>query len=567
MSAHMTSLEDRLNWTRAYYDLGWSMFPVGKNKRPVTQWKNVQEKRLPLSDLIQYVNAGHGLALATGKLSGICVVDDDNQKKGLDSGFPLESLVVAKSGGGGYHYYYADFGARNKQAIRDKKDNLINIDLRGEGGYVLLPPFFGYEWISEPTAERLSLLPGRGGLPKTLLDLFENKNATGGTRPFKDLLRDTLGADSYRDPELFELSRRMWISHFQGYPGYSPAHITEFLHAVNATFNPPKPISTVEKVIEQGHTYAHRLATEKGWIAPSESVEGLSELVKRQIDSRIKERFMSSYKKIDEATGGFEYSNTYVVAGLEKSGKSSFLMKMLQMKLEEGVRIGYVNTEMPAFEFASKMAGYWLDKKLTQVTDQDVISWTEKFSEQFEYLGVESGLGLSAIKPSLEKMVATGVRALVFDNITSWGNKATGSQESWQVITKVMDDLLAVTKNSQVVSFCVMHTKQDGVVTLKNNKAIAGDLKEGNYDAIFDEGIAVVSRPTLASVYGGGGMLSQISGALLIWRPYQKLDNPDANMRSQIIVESFRYARPAGINYYFHGSRGLFSESISEVLI
>jgi len=557
------SLENKLDWTRRYHALGWSLFPVTKNKVAAVKWRVSQTEKAPLSELLEYVKNGYGLSVVTGAISGVCVIDDDNPKLPEEDRYNvlgLDSLIISKSPSGSTHYYFADWGERNKQIIKDK-GRLINIDLRGEGGQVLLPPFFDREWVSEPTEEKLALLPGKDAVPEKLLQLFENSQSRGES--YRELVKSSIGASEYRNPILFEFSKNMWLNHFNGYPGNTYAYIKETIHAVNAGFQPPKSEKEVEKIIEQGYQYARRIAEDRGLIVAREVAQkSLNDHVSEQLASKSQERFNSGYSAIDSATGGFEYSNTYLIAGLEKSGKSSLLMKMLQNKLEQGVRIGYVNTEMPALEFASKMAAYATRKQLKNVTDSDVVTWTDQYSGQFEYLGVENMPARSQIKSRLEGMVSKGVRALVFDNITSWGNKLEPGKEGWQVMTALMDDILAVTKRAEVVSFAVMHTKNDGVVSLKNMKATLAQIKEGNYTSIFEEAKTVVGRPSLSSVYGGGGMLSQISGGLLIWRPFQKVDDPLAQQHSRIIIESFRYAPSSDVECFFHGEYGVFSNSI-----
>jgi hypothetical protein len=111
---------------------GMSVIPVGKDKIPLINWKEFQE-RLPEVEEIEgwwekYPEANVGVV--TGKVSGITVVDVENG--GDISRFPKTFTV--KTGGGGWHLYYKYYPFQNKTRI------FPLTDVRGDGGYVVAPP-------------------------------------------------------------------------------------------------------------------------------------------------------------------------------------------------------------------------------------------------------------------------------------------------------------------------------------------------------------------------------------------------------------------------------------------
>jgi putative DNA primase/helicase len=81
------------------------------------------------------------LAVRTGLISGIVVVDIDPRHGGSielardEFRLPVDTLTV-KTGGGGWHLYYQ---IRDRRLIRGHKMH-PGIEVKGEGGYVLLPP-------------------------------------------------------------------------------------------------------------------------------------------------------------------------------------------------------------------------------------------------------------------------------------------------------------------------------------------------------------------------------------------------------------------------------------------
>jgi hypothetical protein len=129
---------------KLYLEAGYSVIPMGANKRPSQSWLACQG-RMQLSD-----GEYNGIAIVTGYLSDCVVVDCDNEDafqswcaKGIESGLTVKTKR-------GYHCYfrYCD-GARNRVGV------LPGVDVRAEGGYVLAPPSFGrYRVISGSYLDR-----------------------------------------------------------------------------------------------------------------------------------------------------------------------------------------------------------------------------------------------------------------------------------------------------------------------------------------------------------------------------------------------------------------------------
>lgn len=84
----------------------------------------------------------------TGLVSGIAVVDADGQK-GINTveHLHLEPTLMARTGGGGLHFFYSI-----EENIPSKVRVLDGVDLRGEGGFVVLSPSLHnsgklYSWL------------------------------------------------------------------------------------------------------------------------------------------------------------------------------------------------------------------------------------------------------------------------------------------------------------------------------------------------------------------------------------------------------------------------------------
>lgn len=146
-----------------YAKMGMAVFPVSRDKIPLTKrgFKDASKSEKVIRNWWQkkpYAN----IAIATGQVSGgIIVIDIDiDEDKGV---FGDESLRewekehgklpdtwTAITGRGGYHYYY-----RTDQEVHNATNLYPGIDVRGDGGYVVIPPSVHnngrtYEWEYAP---------------------------------------------------------------------------------------------------------------------------------------------------------------------------------------------------------------------------------------------------------------------------------------------------------------------------------------------------------------------------------------------------------------------------------
>jgi hypothetical protein len=154
---------------RLYADRGWSVFPV-KDKRPLIAWKDGSSADHDLLDSMPWGEAT-GIGVDCGK-SGLVVIDVDDvnaipvlaQSLGWDP--TSDDTAIARTGRGGYHIYYQ----AGDKAVRNSASKVVpGIDVRGDGGYVVLPPSRHesgrrYEWTT-PTE---TLRP----IPEKMVELF-----------------------------------------------------------------------------------------------------------------------------------------------------------------------------------------------------------------------------------------------------------------------------------------------------------------------------------------------------------------------------------------------------------
>jgi hypothetical protein len=151
----------------AYARRGVPVFPCEpKGKAPLTGggfWDATTDAERARSWWSRSPRANVGVP--TGRRSGLLVLDVDPDDGGLESlaslerwGGPLPRTARSKTGGGGLHVYFRYPSGPGAEEVRNSASWLgAGLDVRGEGGYVVVPPSATvgpYEWLDRsPLAE------------------------------------------------------------------------------------------------------------------------------------------------------------------------------------------------------------------------------------------------------------------------------------------------------------------------------------------------------------------------------------------------------------------------------
>lgn len=159
---------------------GWSVFPVNLKEGPHPclrltghikedgssySWSALQRKRPTRNDVETWFaeEKGKGIAVVTGKISGLFVLDFDGPA-GQELHTQLELPVHVRTRSGGIHVYLQHPGwlVRNSVKVEQwTEKGFGGLDVRGDGGYAVMPPTRtpqgSYTWEFQP------------GLPEPLL--------------------------------------------------------------------------------------------------------------------------------------------------------------------------------------------------------------------------------------------------------------------------------------------------------------------------------------------------------------------------------------------------------------
>lgn len=149
----MTSHSSAYKTARWFVERGYSVIPVRKsNKKAYPAWTEYQS-RLPTHEELKkwwYDWPDANVALITGKLSGVNVIDIDTKEgqKAVEEFIPDNFISpTSKTPKGGRHYFF-----KYKHGLRNKSKVLDGVDIRTDGGYAIVPPSINsngktYEWF------------------------------------------------------------------------------------------------------------------------------------------------------------------------------------------------------------------------------------------------------------------------------------------------------------------------------------------------------------------------------------------------------------------------------------
>jgi len=145
-------------------------------KVPLVQWKKYQDQLPTEKEVSQWWKKwpSANIAMPTGHLSSNIVIDCDSElavKRFLKSYPEANNTRLVRTGNGGQFYF------NTKADIRNDTGKLLGpkIDVRGQGGYVIIPPSVHrsgkpYRWINKNKP-----IP----LPKRLKNILSNHSKTG----------------------------------------------------------------------------------------------------------------------------------------------------------------------------------------------------------------------------------------------------------------------------------------------------------------------------------------------------------------------------------------------------
>lgn len=219
---------------------GYSVIPVGKDKRPLLKsWSEFQKRIATEEEIREWWRMWPeaNVAIITGKISKLTVIDVDSHKGGVADPFPKTHTI--KTGNGGLQLYYAYVEGFTVSA--NAYSEFPHIDLRSDGGYVVAAPSVitpsvegangKYEIVSHVT--NLPLFPAdqfrdaRKMVKKSKFKLGSGKGSRNND------MASTIGTILLPLRES-QFDKEGW----------------EAIQAINDTYNPPLPLEELKTTFE-----------------------------------------------------------------------------------------------------------------------------------------------------------------------------------------------------------------------------------------------------------------------------------------------------------------------------
>jgi len=279
-------------------------------------------------------------------------------------------------------------------------------------------------------------------------------------------------------------------------------------------------------------------------------------------------KIKSGFESVDELVD-FRSGNSYLLAGYEKSGKSSFAFNMIVNLLKENKKIAFFNTELTDQEFLVALTALSHDITKDEVEEKSELQniMLELLKDNLFYAGInqlsEDGkLDFEKTMQLAKEAIDFGAEVFFFDNLTTYASQVTAGKKGWEMLASCVASVLSFTKTKNIISFIVIHTRPETIFN-ETPTGIRKLVEENKIEKVFEKSVTVVRRPSGNDIYGGGGIRSQVSGTILIWRPFQLFDqSPHLQKLTQIILENFRHTRGGSARYEFDGAKGKFEEDL-----
>lgn len=429
------------------------VFPCKKDKTPLLKsWQTVAT-----DDSTAHANwhdsfPGHLIGAPTGRENGFVVVDLD-EKHGAPARLPslgLPDTLTVRTQSGGLHLYfeYPFFDEiRNKQAV----DGIPGFDIRGEGGYVIVPPSEGYEVIRdiamaelpEVWLQKLKYVPA----PTTLdspVELPKGEKGALNKRTLRFVAQGAIPGQWHQ--ELYQAAMNAKQN------GYSHDECIDLLSKATGHLDDSHDLPTIYDV------YKNRTPKYEPDVQPlDERPYELASSMFIEYRSYISDPRKTlgtpcGIPSLDALLGGGMRPGEVVgVLAQAKAGKSSFTHKIIAHWLAQGMNVGYASRELrPATEVIPNLLSIALKRNALRPKDFPFEAAEKLVSDWGLYFS--KGLGAMTIDEIYDYVgtlvTEKGVQLFVFDHLIHFVN-----DEDYKAISLFARELkkIAQEKNITIV--------------------------------------------------------------------------------------------------------------------
>jgi archaellum biogenesis ATPase FlaH len=429
-------------------------------KKPMVKWKEFQETQPLPWEIDEWLANGWFLGIITGHLSGIIIVDDDRIKHGLQPTKAFDSTIIARTKSGGTHYYF-----KYTRPISNHANPELHIDIRGEGGYCVLPPFNGYAWVKEPTAEAIANLPEfTEAMEKSIVG--EKKQ---GERV--SLSEHAVIPDGGRNDTLYRLA----CSIFNNDKLSEPDKILQ-IEWINETKckdkdgNPhPLPASELQVIINQAKNFVLNNPKTTTVLEAPQEARALADVISDRLEEKELEKGcpITGLSKLDNMVKGFVPKHVYVLTGDTNVGKTSLACFFACAVASQQKKVLYVALE-PDTGVVDYIASIYHNKTFDSLDPNTDYNFGDLPIEIYQKTQVRTVDGLiQALK--------TGKRydLIIIDHIGYFVNNTTNTNQEQ---SNVMKKLAEIASENLCSVMAIAHIRKPDGHTKKNKIPTMNDI-------------------------------------------------------------------------------------------
>lgn len=378
-----------------YKSIGWVLVPC-KNKKAIVAWGDQDP------DMSKYDLDTIEIGVVTGSRSNIFTVDADGlrgQENETTKDFikKIEEISTRKFQTRHSNWQYVFRCPNHGQEIHNKRDlfstksNKYQIDVRGEGGYSVIPPTSGYTWLGDLTIKEA---------PEWLIKQL--------SAPDLDRVPRTQVADLPEDVgrhEWFMKEIGLWFSHDWSYDKV----VTQARMINNGTPDPLPEQGAADKALIPLIDRIYRLHLKQKEVR----LEASGVVVEHQWLDQIKTnmltappltapKYTTGFKCLDETIWGLPIGKLTVLAGNPSSGKSLITQISMLDNIKAGKKCLMFSAEMTKEDTITRWAIYqhgvdsdhFLNKQFTEAersSISELIGWlnTKDFMIYDDMIGIQ----------------------------------------------------------------------------------------------------------------------------------------------------------------------------------
>jgi archaellum biogenesis ATPase FlaH len=313
-------------------------------------WKMYQSRKPDEAELVNFFGGKTfdevGIALVTGELSGVAVLDCDDKAGGT---FGYDSKMKARSGSGGTHLFYKwRKGIENRARIQGDP-----LDVRGEGGYLIIPPSKhpcgnSYLWLIN--------IPDIREIASTLDPFPEIPEITKEGKGKEQRYKIVNVSEGSRNDNMYRFACSLDMK--------PPKEVWHSMVMTNRSYTPPLPEEELKIIYNQAIKHNEY----KEAIQPR-SVDSLLVELKSRREKEVAS-VGTGFPVLDSLIKGFLPGHLYALTGETNSGKTTLAVNFAHRLAKMNQKVLYISLE-PDIQIITMLASLDKNKAYNQLEDKD----------------------------------------------------------------------------------------------------------------------------------------------------------------------------------------------------